>query len=121
MTNPGVPGDLSEWKNTQANLAIFRMKDNAPSEAGRLLEISDTNRVVTPDEARCLIVLRAYNRVLGHDWDWCSWLADQAECYQLTVGTPENSRRSFREVVSSEIAAEKQNKRSWWDKLFVGD
>lgn len=115
---PEQPDSLAQWKEQQANQAIFRLKGgDTESEACRLLEISPTNRVITADEARLLITARCQAAALGPDYIWLAEFANIFEEYQLTIGNPANSREKFAAVLTATLQANRQQQLSFFDRL----
>lgn len=112
--------DLAKWKEQARNEAIFRLRGG--SEAGRLLEISPTNRVITPEQAGLLMALRLQAECLGSAFQWLVDMCDEAEKYQLTVGVPKNSRDVYGAVLSARMSVEQVERaqRGWWSRLTGG-
>lgn len=115
----GAPVDLSTWKDEAANQMIFRLKGGDHGEAVRLLEIGRTNRIVTPDEARLLILLRLEAYAMGmQEYRWLIQFCDDIEAYQLTIGVPVNSRKSFAEVLTAELRAAREKAAGLFGSMF---
>lgn len=113
-----MPKNLAEWKDQQQNLAIFRMKGQEPeSEACRLLEIGPTNRIVTDQEAKLLLICRTTAVTLGPEYRWLIELSNAVEEYQLTIGVPKNSRDAFGTVLTQALRSENQKQLSFFDRL----
>jgi hypothetical protein len=135
-----------EWRDDIEEYEIFNGGDES-SEASKLLEMSPTNRQVTPYQIPRLISLRLiYSSLVSStllqyekrskgdeykgEWDWIiDDICLSVEQSQLTcVGVPENSRVQYMNVVrdgsliSSGVATpqqiEQQQKRGLLSRLF---
>lgn len=108
------------WVKTQERNMLFRngKKGELPQ---RLLEYSDTNRIVSPEQGQDGTVLnlirdhlRDYdletvtdskgNLLKVSGWDFVTEVIDHAEKYTLTTGKLENSRTAFQTMYKAWIA-----------------
>lgn len=118
--------ETQEWLEQQRAKLLFGDKD-ARQMSMRMLDISSTNRVVTPEQAKMLLLLRILHARLSKDisvlygkkdvndiWSWLSKIADMFEEYQLTVGRPKNSREAFVDALKVELQSQEVKKRSVW-------
>lgn len=116
------------WVKTQEKNMLFRVGKNGELPS-RLLEISDTNRIVTPEQGQDGTVLsQIYNHLANYDqadplpggkdqrppsgWDWLQDTRAEAEKYTLTAGKLQNSRSSFAEMYKSWISEFKEKSRA---------
>lgn len=77
--------------------------------AKKLLEYSQTNRIVQAKLAKTGMKLRLVGVRMG--WSWCGDIVDMVEQYQLTMGQLKNAREQFVEVLKSKVAEiEKERK-----------
>jgi hypothetical protein len=130
----------NEWRDDIEEYEIFNSGDES-SEAGKLFEISPTNRQVTPYQIQRLMALRLQHdsfinqmKIQGYEYngefDWIeNLICGSTETSQLTaVGTPENSRVQYMNVIrdgrliSSGVATpqqiEQQQKKGFLSRLF---
>jgi hypothetical protein len=101
-----------EWKEQQERDILFAGGEESELPL-RLLEIGNTNRVVTVREARLLIVLNAMAdrmETRPGSWGWLRRFGQLTEEYQLTVGDPENSRQSFLRALKAQLGLESKPK-----------
>jgi hypothetical protein len=104
--------DQETWVQTQENLILFKNKGEQ-NNAGRLLEISPTNRtIISRDQGVTLAVLNFthnYFRKLYPDQPIrYSWLKDvrvNVEEYQQTMAGETNSRIQFIKTTVAEFQA----------------
>lgn len=88
----------------------------AAKQALNMLRITPTNRVVTEKGAKLGLALRVLGQSLMRQngnqaaWQWIEDYTDQVESYQLTVGTPYNSRDAFLDVLRAELEKERQER-----------
>lgn len=115
------------WMEQQRAKALYRDTDIRQLST-KMLDMSPTNRIVTSKQAKLLLLLRMLDAKLSRDftvlsrsgsekksaWHWLSWLADMFEAYQLTVGAPENSRKSFIDALKVELQTQEVKKKSVW-------
>ena len=105
-------GVQEEWKEQQERDILFANADQTDLPL-RLLEIGNTNRVVTVREARLLVVLNMMAdrmQTRAGSWGWIRQFGQYLEEYQLTVGDPENSRQSFLRALKAQLGLEKPEK-----------
>ena len=99
------------WVDDAEKYALF-LNENGGGEAGKLLEISPTNRtIVGRKQAVILATLRfAAQYYTGiypdkkNSYQWLNSIADIVEEYQLTIDGEQNSRRQFMKVAIANIA-----------------
>jgi hypothetical protein len=105
-------GVQEEWKEQQERDILFANADQTDLPL-RLLEIGNTNRVVTVREARLLVVLNMMAdrmQTRAGSWGWIRQFGQYLEEYQLTVGDPENSRQSFLRALKAQLGLDKPEK-----------
>lgn len=96
---------FENWIEAQENDQLFSVGE-VNSEAQRMLEYSETNRVVTPQQATACLALRTMADDLIQEseaWSWLYEFADRVEMYQLTVGLPKNSREYFAQILTGHL------------------
>lgn len=113
------PKDLAEWKAQAANDALFRQMESEGSEAQRMLERTDTNRIVSAEQARGILLWETQAHALGEEFGpWMMrWIASYQDL-QLTIGQPENSRFSFARIVIAKAQSKISN---LFGNLFGGE
>ena len=113
------PKDMAEWKAQAANDALFRQMETEGAEAQRMLERNDQNRILTAEQARGLLAWETQTKALGEPFT--SWMKPWGASYQdfqLTIGTPENSRLQFARIV---IAKAQSKMSGLFGNLFGGE
>lgn len=105
--------EFDNWIAQQENDHIFDVGESG-CEAERMLEYSESNRVVTTSQASFCVALRTAAddlMVESEAWQWLSQYADRIELYQLTVGVPKNSRDMYASILTGYMPADKETKK----------
>lgn len=113
------PKDMAEWKAQAAANALFRQMEDEAGEADRMLERDETNRIVTAEQARGLMVLETQAEALGEPFrGWIRAWSGAYQDWQLTIGAPENSRLQFARIA---IAKVQSRASGLFDRFFGRD
>lgn len=115
-------GTGDSWlERVQAAKGVFREVD-VSGQANKMLARNRHNRIVLQGkQATCLVALRLMSSQLGNHavgadkkeqekdsnpWAWISDFSDMVEDYQLTLGSPKNSRDMFLAALKREMSAQ---------------
>lgn len=122
--------ESESWLERMRQQRLFRDSSDSRQMAKHMLDINDTNKVITEKQAVLLTELRlAHANVTGNlgvlgrdynpdddgdDWSWMSSLADMIERYQMSCGKPVNNRKEFIEALKVELQAQEVKKKQVW-------
>lgn len=98
-----------DWIEEAENRVLFQGATGGKSK--ELLDYSETNRIVSDKMAKANITLLMtadyMEREHGEGWSWIRGLVGRLERYFLTLGEPDNSRKAYERVLTTELKEEK--------------
>jgi hypothetical protein len=89
--------------------------DDVEQQAQKMLEISDTNKINTVEQATNLTVLETIvdhlnteglssdDNATGHEWDCLLTFGNRIDIRQLVIGAPVNSREAFAQILRAKL------------------